>query len=91
MLHCVEDRRMEFLRSTGLSTAYCDVLLTDGGFEVIEQRGKDPATAARIALERLLKGGRDPFVGSIDIKIPFGHASHVARYRNYESLPILFD
>jgi hypothetical protein len=40
---------------------------------------------------RLLKGGRDTFVGSIHIKIPFGHASHFARYGNYESLPILTD
>ena len=79
-----------FRITSGLSTAYCDVLLTNGGFEIIEQKGKDPETA-RIALERLLRGGRDPFVGSIPIKIPFGHAPHFARYGNYESLPILTD
>ena len=80
-----------FMIASGLSTAYCDVLLTNGGFEIIEQKGKDPETAARIALERLLSGGRDPFVGSIHIKIPFGHAAHFAKYANYESLPILTD
>ena len=79
----------QFRIASGLSTAYCDVLLTDAGAEVIEQRGKHPETAARIALERLLRGGRDPFVGAIRIKIPFGHAEHFARYGNYESLPIL--
>lgn len=80
-----------FRIASGLSTAYCNVLLTDGGFEVIEQKGKDPESAARIALERLLRGGRDPFTGAIHIKIPFGHAAHFARYGNYESLPILTD
>jgi hypothetical protein len=81
----------KFRIASGLSTAYCRVLLSDGGFEVIEQNGKDPETAARIALERLLRGGREPFVGSIHLKIPFGHAAHFARYGNYESLPILTD
>ncbi len=81
----------KFRIASGLSTAYCDVLMTDGGIEVIENRGKDPETAARIALERLLRGGRDPFAGSILIKIPFGHAAHFAKYGNYESLPILTD
>jgi hypothetical protein len=80
-----------FRITSGLFTAYGDVLMTNAGVEVIEQRGRHAETAARIALERLLKGGRDPFVGSIHIKIPFGHAAHFARHGNYESLPILSD
>jgi hypothetical protein len=78
-----------FRIASGLSTAYCDVLMTDGGAEVIEQRGKDPETAARIVLDRLLRSGRDPYAGSILIKIPYGHAAHFAKHGNYESLPIL--
>jgi hypothetical protein len=74
-----------------LFTAYADVLMTDGAVDAIAQKGKDPETAARVALERLLRGGRDPFAGLIRIKIPFGHAAHFARYGNYESLPVLTD
>jgi hypothetical protein len=74
-----------------LSTAYADVLMTEGAVDAIGQKGKDPETAARIALERLLRNGRDPFAGLIHIKIPFGHAAHFAKYGNYESLPVLTD
>jgi hypothetical protein len=81
----------KFRIAHGLSTAYADVLMTDGAADAIGRKGKDPETAARIALERLLKDGRDPFAGSIRINIPFGHAAHFAKYGNYESLPILTD
>jgi hypothetical protein len=49
-----------FTISNGLARTRGDVVLTDGGVEIIEQRGKDPKTAARIALERLLKLGARP-------------------------------
>ncbi len=71
------------------STAYADVRIPEGGVSAIVQSGKDPETAARIALERLLKDGRDPFAGFIRVTVPFGHAVHFARFGNYESLPIL--
>lgn len=80
-----------FAISNGLSNTYGDVLMTDGGVDIIEQRGKDPGAAARIALERLLRNGRDPFQSVILLKIPFGHAAHFAKYGNYETLPILTD
>ena len=38
-----------FTISNGLVNTHDDVVLTDGGMEIIEQRGKDPKTAARIA------------------------------------------
>ena len=50
-----------FTISNGVANTRGHVVLTDGGLEIIEQRGKDPQTAARIALERLLRQGRDPF------------------------------
>jgi hypothetical protein len=81
----------KFRISHGLSIAYADVLMTDGAVDAIAQKGKDPETAARIALERLLRDGRDPFAGLIRIKIPFGHATHFAKYGSYESLPVLTD
>lgn len=78
-----------FAISNGLSNTHADVLMTDGAVDVIERKGKDPGAAARIALERLLRNGRDPFQRVILLKIPFGHAAHFATYGNYETLPIL--
>jgi hypothetical protein len=40
-----------FTISNGLASTRGHVVLTDGSVEVIEQGGKDPPTAARIALE----------------------------------------
>ena len=62
-----------FTISNGLVNTHGDVVLTDGGVEIIEQRGKDPKTAARIALERLLKHGRNPFETQIFLNVPYGH------------------
>ena len=58
---------------------------------IIEQRGKDPQTAAKIVLERLLKQGRDPFEAQILLTVPYGHAEYFARFGNYETLPTLAD
>lgn len=66
-----------------------DVALTSGGIEIIERGGKDPKSAASIALHRLLKAGRDPFESPIVLQIPYGHAAHFSRYGNYDSLPVL--
>ena len=66
-----------------------DVVITETGVNIIEQKGKDPQTAAKIALERLLKKGRDPFETQILLSIPFGHAEYFSRNGNYEALPTL--
>jgi len=78
-----------FTISNGLVTAHSDVVLTDGGMEIIEERGKDPKTAARIALERLLKQGRDPFETQIFLNVPYGHAEYFSKNGDYEALPTL--
>jgi len=78
-----------FTISNGLANTHGDVVLTDGGVEIIEQRGKDPKTAARIALERLLKRGRDPFKTQIFLNVPYGHAEYFSKNGNYEALPTL--
>jgi hypothetical protein len=36
---------------------HADVVLTEAGATIIEQKGKAPQTAAKIVLERLLKQG----------------------------------
>jgi hypothetical protein len=78
-----------FAISNGSANAFGDVLLPDSGVDVIEQKGKDPQTAAKIALERLLKRGRDPFESQILLSVPFGHAEYFSRNGNYEALPTL--
>jgi hypothetical protein len=78
-----------FAISNGSANALGDVLLPEGGVNVIEQKGKDPQTAAKIALERLLKSGRDPFETQILLSVPIGHAEYFSRNGNYEALPVL--
>ncbi len=78
-----------FTISNGLVNTHGDVVLTDGGVEIIEQRGKDPKTAARIALERLLRQGRDPFETQIFLRVPYGHAEYFSKNGTYEALPTL--
>jgi len=78
-----------FTISNGLAKTHADVVLTEAGVNIIEQKGKDPQTAAKIVLERLLKKGRDPFETQILLTVPYGHAEYFARYGSYETLPTL--
>jgi antitoxin component of RelBE/YafQ-DinJ toxin-antitoxin module len=80
-----------FTISNGLAKTHADVVLTEAGAAIIEQKGKDPQTAAKIVLERLLRQGRDPFESQILLTVPYGHAEHFARFGNYETLPMLAD
>jgi hypothetical protein len=80
-----------FTISNGLAKTHADIVLTEAGADIIEQRGKDPQTAAKIALERLLRQGRDPFETQIYLPVPYGHAEYFARHGNYETLPTLTD
>jgi hypothetical protein len=80
-----------FTISNGVARTRAEVVLTEAGVDIIEQKGKDPQTAAKIALERLLKQGRNPFETQILLRVPFGHAEHFSRYGNYGTLPTLMD
>lgn len=80
-----------FSVSNGSVKVHADVVITYRGAEVIEQGGKDPKAAAKIALDRLLKKGRDPFKSRIHLQIPYGHAEYFSKYGNYNSLPVLTD
>ena len=80
-----------FTISNEFAKTHANVVLTEAGAAIIEQKGKDPQTAAKIVLERLLKKGRDPFETQILLTVPYGHAEHFARFGNYETLPTLAD
>jgi hypothetical protein len=78
-----------FRISSDVGDTHGHVVLTEAGVEIIEQRGKDPKTAARIALERLIKKRQDPFQTQIVLRVPFGHADYFSKNGNYEALPTL--
>ncbi len=80
-----------FTISNGFAKTHANIVLTKTGVDIIEQKGQDPRTAAKVALERLLKKGRDPFETEILLTVPYGHADHFARFGNYETLPTLVD
>jgi antitoxin component of RelBE/YafQ-DinJ toxin-antitoxin module len=80
-----------FTISNGVGRTRGDVVLTESAVDIIEQKGKDPQTAAKIALERLLKQGRNPFETQILLSVPFGHAEYFSRNGNYGTLPTLTD
>jgi hypothetical protein len=79
----------KFSISNGSANTYGDVVLTEGGVNIIEKNGRDPQTAAKVALERFLRQLREPFETQIVLRIPYGHAEYFSRYGNYETLPTL--
>jgi hypothetical protein len=66
-----------------------EVILTDGGFEIIERRGKDAKAAARMALDRFLATGSNPFETPIFLRIPYRHAEHFSNYGNFPNVKII--
>jgi hypothetical protein len=80
-----------FSISNGHDKTKADVVITCGGVEVIEKGGKDPKTAAKIALDRALKKGRNPFASRISLQMPYGHAEYFSKQGNFDSLPVLGD
>jgi hypothetical protein len=72
-----------FAVSDGLVKTHAEVVLTDGGSEVIEQKGKDAKEAARLALERLLVTGCDPFEAPIFLQIPYQQAEFFSKYSSF--------
>src|SRR5258708_40006440 len=75
-----------FTIANGLAKTHADVVLPEAGAAIIEQKGKDPQTAAKIGLERLLNKGPDPFKTRILVTDPYVHPKHVSRRRDYERL-----
>jgi len=57
-----------------------EVILTDGGFEIIERRGKAAEAAAKLALEQLLLEGCDPFKTPIFLRISYSRAEYFSKF-----------
>jgi hypothetical protein len=72
-----------FAISNGNVKAHAEVILVEGGSEVIERKGKDSKVAARLALERLLVNGSNPFESPLFVRIPYQHAEYFSRYGNF--------
>ncbi len=72
-----------FAISDGPVKTHAEVVMTDGGSEVIQQKGKDAKEAARLALERLLVTGFDPFEAPIFLQIPYQQAEFFAKYSSF--------
>jgi hypothetical protein len=72
-----------FAISDGPVRTHAEVVMTDGGCEVIEQKGKDAKEAARLALERLLVTGCDPFEAPIFLQIPYQQAEFFSKYSSF--------
>jgi hypothetical protein len=62
-------------------------MLTDDGVEVIKGAGKDAKAAARLALERLIAEGCDPFRTPIFLRVPYWHAEFFSEYGNFNQVP----
>ena len=72
-----------FVISDGPVRTHAEVILEDGGLEIIEQKGKDAEEAARLALEKLLVTGCDPFEAPIFLQIPYQQAEFFSKYSSF--------
>jgi hypothetical protein len=72
-----------FAISDGPARTHADVIFPDETFELIEGKGKSAKTAAKLALERLLVGGCDPFEDQIFIQISYRQAEFFSKYGNF--------
>jgi hypothetical protein len=72
-----------FAISNGRAKTHADVIFSDGGLEIIEQKGKNARAAAVLALQRLLVTGCDPFKAQIFIQIPYQQAEFFSKYGNF--------
>jgi len=72
-----------FSVSHGPEKTHAEVILTDTSLAVIEKTGRDARTAARLALERLLTRGCDPFENSIFVQIPYRQAAFFSKFGSF--------
>lgn len=73
-----------FAITDGPMKSHADVIFTDGAFEIIEQKGKDARAAAKLALERLLVRGCNPFELQIFLTIPYQQADYFSKFGNFQ-------
>ena len=67
--------------------ARAEVMLTNGDVEIIERAGKKAKAVARLALERLLVEGCDPFQTPIFLRVPHWQAELFSEYGNFDRSP----
>ena len=72
-----------FAVRNGAVKTHAEVILTDDGLEIIERKGKDARAAARLALERLLVTGCNPFEGPIFLQVPYRQAEYFSKFGNF--------
>jgi hypothetical protein len=72
-----------FLISDGPVKTHAEVILEGGGLEVIERKGKKAGDAAKLALERLLVTGCDPFEAPIFLQIPYQQAEFFSKFSSF--------
>jgi hypothetical protein len=77
-IFCIDER---------FSKTRAEVMLINGGFAVIDKRGKDSKQAARLALERALEraivSGCNPFQSPIFLRVPYRHAEYFSRFGEF--------
>ena len=76
-----------FTISDGPFKARAEVMLTNDGVEIIERAGKKAKVAARLALERLLVEGCDPFRTPVFLRVPYRQAELFSEYGNFDHVP----
>jgi hypothetical protein len=69
-----------FTVSDGPAKTRAEVILIDGGFEIIEHSGLDVRTAARIALQQFLVSVRNPFESPVFLRVPFRQAEYFVKH-----------
>jgi hypothetical protein len=73
----------------GSSKTHAEVILMDGGVDIVEHSGIAGKTAARIALQQFLVSVHNPFKNRIFLRIPFRHPEYFVKHGNFhESLRV---
>lgn len=63
--------------------SHAEVMFTNSGRTVIEHKGKNAKEAARLALEKGLMAGRNPFDNPVLLRVPHKHAEYFAKYGDF--------
>ena len=72
-----------FKIAEGSRQAHAEVMFTDGSRQFIEREGKNPREAARLALEKVLMTGRNPFQNPVLLRVSHKHAEYFAKHGSY--------
>lgn len=72
-----------FTISEGGHQVHPEVMLTNSGLHIIEHRGKKAKEAARLALERILMTGRNPFYNPVLLRVPDKRAEYFAMHGDF--------